>query len=313
MIVSAAAHEASLDALVAEVADPAAGLHGPGSPAWRFERDLVIFLGGGRAALLQLAHPYVAYGVHQHSRTRDDVIGRFRRTFDNVFAMSFGTLDEALTSARRVHRIHTRITGEIGEDAGAFPRGSRYHANELGGLVWVWATLVDSVVAVYAAIGEPLSAAEREAYYRGAIRFARLFGIAPGDVPASWDGFAAYLAATIASPVITVTTPARQMAGFLFGGALGHVARAVSAALLPPAVRAQFGLPYGARERALARATLAGVRAARAVTPRAAWDVPAYRDADRRLRGLPPSKWSRWVEARLVALAGRTAQAPSRS
>lgn len=309
MIVTTRAHEASLAALAAEVRDPAAGLHGPGSPAWRIERDLVIFLGGGRAALLQLAHPYVAYGVHDHSRTRDDVVGRFRRTFDNVFAMAFGTLDEALTSARRVHRIHTHITGTIGEDAGAFPRGAPYQANELAGLIWVWATLVDSVVAVYAAIGEPLDDAERDAYYRGAVRFARLFGIGPGDVPATWAGFAAYMAATIASPAITVTTPARQMAGFLFGGRVGVVARAVSAALLPPSVRAQFGLPFGRRERALATATLAAVRAARAVTPRAAWDVPAYRDAERRLRGLPPSAWSRWVEARLLALAGRTAQA----
>lgn len=309
MIVTTAALEASLAALTTEVADPAAGLHGPGSPAWRFERDLVIFLGGGRAALLQLAHPYVAYAVHEHSRTRADVLGRFQRTFANVFAMAFGTLDDALASARRVHRIHTRITGAIGEDAGAFPRGTRYAANELAGLIWVWSTLVDSVVAVYAAVGEPLTAAERDAYYRGAVRFARLFGIAPADVPASWDGFAASIAATVASPVITVTAPARELAGFLFGGTLGHVARAVSAALLPPKVRTQFALPDGRRARALAATTLAGVRAVRAVTPRSAWDVPAYRDAERRLRGLPPSAWSRWVEARLLALAGRTAQA----
>jgi uncharacterized protein (DUF2236 family) len=313
MLVSPAALEASLAALAAEVADALAGLHGPGSPAWRHERDLVIFLGGGRATLLQLAHPYVAYGIHHHSRTRDDVIGRFRRTFDNVFAMAFGTLDEALASARRVHRIHAHITGVIEEDAGAFPRGAPYAANQPAALIWVWATLVDSVVAVYAAIGEPLTAGERADYYQGATRFARLFGIAAADLPPSWDRFAAYVAATVASPVITVTTPARTMAGFLFGGRLGPVAQAVTAALLPPPVRAQFGLPFDRRERALATATLTLVRAARAVTPRSAWDVPAYRDAVRRLRGLPPSRWSRWVEARLFAHAGRTALTPTSS
>jgi uncharacterized protein (DUF2236 family) len=106
VIVSRAQLEASLAALSAEVAEPRAGLHGPGSPSWQLERDAAIFLGGGRAALLQLAHPFVAYGVHEHSRTRDDVVGRFRRTFTHVFAMAFGPLDDAVTSARRVHALH---------------------------------------------------------------------------------------------------------------------------------------------------------------------------------------------------------------
>lgn len=310
MIVSAAALEDSLAALRAEVTDPRAGLHGPGSAAWRHERDAVIFLGGGRAALLQLAHPWVAYAVHQHSRTRDDVIGRFRRTFDNVFAMAFGTLDDAVASARRVHRIHAGITGTVDEDAGAFPRGTPYHANDAASLTWVWATLVDSVVAVYEAIGEPLTAGERDAYYRGARRFARLFGLTPAMLPSTWDAFAAYVDDTAASPVITVTAPARAMAGFLFGGPLGGAARAVTAALLPAPVRAQYALPDGVAVRAAAAATIAAVRAVRKVTPAAAWDLPAYRDARRRLRGLPPSRIGKWMEARLFALAGRTAGRP---
>ncbi|MBK9030514.1 MAG: DUF2236 domain-containing protein [Myxococcales bacterium] len=310
MIVARAELEAGLAALTAEVRDPRAGLHGPGSPAWAIERDVAIFLGGGRAALLQLAHPFVAYGVHEHSRTRDDVVGRFRRTFDNVFAMAFGTLDDALFSARRVHAIHTRITGVIGEDAGAFPRGTPYHANDDAALTWVWATLVDSVVAVYAALGEPLAPAVRADYYRGAQRFARLFGIPAASLPPTWDAFAAYVAATVASPTLTVTAPARQMAGFLFGGWLGGGARLVTAALLPPPVRAQYALRFGRRERVAYAATIAGLRAARAVTPRAAWDLPAYRDAVHRVRGLPPSRYARFVETRLFALAGRTAQRP---
>lgn len=307
MIVSRDALEHSLAALVAEVADPHAGLHGPGSPAWAIERDAAIFLGGGRAALLQLAHPFVAYGVHEHSRTRADVVGRFQRTFDNVFAMAFGTLDDALRSARRVHAIHTRIVGTIGEDAGAFPRGTPYHANDAASLTWVWATLVDSVDAVYTALGAPLAPPLREQYYRGAQRFARLFGLEPARLPPDWTAFARYVAATVASPVLTVTAPARELAGFLFGGRLGGAARLLTTALLPAPVRAQYGLRFGARERVAYAATLAAVRAARAVTPRAAWDLPAYRNADHRVRGLPPSRYARWMETRLFALAGRTA------
>src|SRR3712207_7704222 len=40
-----------------------------------------LFLGAGRALLLQLAHPWVAAGISQHSTTLADPIGRFHRTF----------------------------------------------------------------------------------------------------------------------------------------------------------------------------------------------------------------------------------------
>jgi uncharacterized protein (DUF2236 family) len=310
VVVDRAQLEASLTRLTAEVADANAGIHGPGSASWQLERDAVIFLGGGRAALLQLAHPFVAYSIAEHSRTKDDVVGRFQRTFDNVFAMSFGPLDHALRSARRVHAIHTRIHGVLGEDAGAFVRGSGYHANDPDALRWVWATLVDSVIAVYDAIGEPVPMTLRDDYYRGSRRFARLFGISDDAIPATWADFARYVARTVASSTITVTAPARHIAGFLFAGRLGGATQLVTAAMLPALVRDQFGLRYRDRERAAFAAIIASVRAMRIVTPRAAWDLPAYRNAVRRLDGLAPSGWSQWLERRLFALVGTSAGRP---
>src|SRR5690349_4989279 len=115
MVVGRAELEASLARLRAEVADPRAGIHGPGSTAWRLERDALIFLGGGRAVLLQLAHPFVAQAIRDHSRTRDDVVGRFQRTFRAVFAMSFGDLEHACRAARAVHGGHARVTGVLAE------------------------------------------------------------------------------------------------------------------------------------------------------------------------------------------------------
>ena len=82
--------EAHLADLRAQVGDPHAGVFGPGSAAWTIASDVGLFVGSGRAALLQLAHPMVAYAIDQHSHTRADVLGRFQRTFDNVFAMVFG-------------------------------------------------------------------------------------------------------------------------------------------------------------------------------------------------------------------------------
>lgn len=300
--------EASLARLRADCEDPRAGIHGPGSAAWHLERDAVIFMGGGRAVLLQLAHPFVAYAIAQHSRTREDVMGRFQRTFDNVFAMSFGDLDHAFAAARRVHNIHSRITGTIDEDAGAFPAGTPYSANDVDAQRWVYATLIDTVVAVHERVRGPLPLALKEAYYRDSWSFARLFAIPDDALPPSWGAFQAYVARTLASPILTMTRPARELGGFLFGGALGGAVAAVTASLLPARLRADFGLAWGLRERALAGATMATARAATALTPQAARDLPAYRDARRRLRGLPPSKVSQWLDARLTALAGQVSR-----
>jgi uncharacterized protein (DUF2236 family) len=52
-----------------------AGLFGPGSLTWRVNREGVLLLGGGRALLLQVAHPLVAAGVAEHSNYREDPFG----------------------------------------------------------------------------------------------------------------------------------------------------------------------------------------------------------------------------------------------
>lgn len=182
MTVARADLEARLDALRAAVDDPCAGLFGPRSAVWRINREAVTFLGGGRAALLQLAHPYVAHGVDQHSTTRTDTLGRFVRTFENVFAMVYGDLDAALASARRVHTVHTHITGPLGD-------GSPYAANTPEALLWVHATLWDTSIQVYELVMRPLGDEEKAAYYEETKRFAALFGIPPEIVPPDWRAF----------------------------------------------------------------------------------------------------------------------------
>jgi uncharacterized protein (DUF2236 family) len=52
------------------VPDP--GLFGPDSVTWRIHREDALLLGGGRALIMQVAHPLVAAGVGEHSRYRED-------------------------------------------------------------------------------------------------------------------------------------------------------------------------------------------------------------------------------------------------
>jgi uncharacterized protein (DUF2236 family) len=157
----------------------------------------------------------------------------------------------------------------------------------------------------------PLPPALKEAYYRDSWSFARLFAIPDRVLPPSWGAFRAYVDRMVASNVLTVTAPAREMGGFLFGGVLGGAVAAVTASMLPARLRHDFGLRYGARERVTAGVMMAAARAATMVTPQVARDLPAFHDARRRIRGLPPSKLSRWIDTQMQALAAQVSR-PSR-
>jgi uncharacterized protein (DUF2236 family) len=300
--------EAALAELRATAGDPAHGVLGPASTAWRLAGDLVVFAGGGRAALLQLAHPFVAHAIDDHSKTRTDIAGRFQRTFRNVFAMAFGDLDDAFTAARRVHAVHARIHGVVPEAVGAYPAGTPYHANDATTLRWVHATLVDTTIAVRERLTGALSPADRDAFVRDHNRFARLFAIPVAMLPCDAAGHDAYIADMLASGRIAVAPCARDMARFLFGdgrGGLGRLVEAVTAELLPDRLAREFGLT---RRPALARAALAALGAVTRALPASATLLPAHRDARRRLVGLPPSRVAAWTERTLFGLAVRTSR-----
>lgn len=300
--------ERSLSRLREAVDEPRLGVHGPGTVSWEVNREAVLFLGGGAAALLQLAHPFVAHAVDHHSDTRRDPIGRFNRTFMNVYAMCFGDLDSAIKSARRVHNIHTRIVGELGEDAGPFRRGDTYRANDADALLWVHATLVRTSLQVYEETVRRLGADERERYYEESKRFAWLFGIPDDVLPASWRAFERYWTDIVDSDVLAVTEPAAEIGRFLMTPpnramrGFSRWYRAVTAGLLPPSLRDPFGLRFGRRERLLYRASVRVIRRGYGTLPGRLRYVPAYVEAQRRLEGQQgPDRFGRTVEKLLLS------------
>jgi uncharacterized protein (DUF2236 family) len=196
-----------------------AGVFGPDSVMWRIDREAAVFLGACRALLLQLAHPWVAAAIAQHSRTLADPIGRFHRTFNVVFTMVFGSTGQALAAARALHRRHDDISGVLTENAGAFPAGSSYSANDVAALRWVYATLIDSALVAYQLVRPPLSIVEREQYYAESRLFAALFGIPQSALPESWTGFTDYFTEMIGSDNLAVGDAARRIAAALFSGA----------------------------------------------------------------------------------------------
>jgi uncharacterized protein (DUF2236 family) len=310
MIVTREQHEASLAELAKSVHDPREGILGPRSIAWRMGGDLAIFLGGGRAALLQLAHPFVAYAVDHHSRTRADVVGRFQRTFRNVFAMVFGDLDDAFAAARRVHNVHTRIHGTLPEQIGAWAAGTTYHANDADALRWVHATLVDTTIAVRERLDGALPTALKDTYIVEMNRFAMLFGIPRDLLPDSWAAHDRYMRRMLGSSQIAVAPCAKEMATFLMGRAnshaqpsLGRFAEAVTASMLPPHLAEAFDLPRDRVSIASVKISLAAFAPFYRVLPRQFRAIPARSTASRRLAGRPPTRLASWTERQLFGLS----------
>lgn len=285
--------ERHLAKVVRAVRDPRAGLYGPGSLSWEVNRESVIMLGGGAAALLQLAHPFVAHAIDQHSLTKSDPVGRFARTFGHVFAMVFGDLDHALSSARRVHQVHVRIRGRLRENVGRYARGDRYEANDEEALLWVHATLLATALDVYERIVRRLSDEERERYYQESKLFAYLFGIPDAVLPPAYRDFARYYEGMLESDAIAVGAPAAEMRRFLFRPPtaahrpLSLWLEVFTAGLLPPKLRVQFGFPYGRVEREIFDRSIPALRLAVRMAPRRLRYFPAYIEAERRVAGKP--------------------------
>jgi uncharacterized protein (DUF2236 family) len=103
--------------------------------------------------------------VAERSRVLADPIGRFHRTFQLVFTLVFGTLQQALTAARALHARHESISGVLPEEAGPFAKGTPYYANDPRTLLWVHGTLVETALIVHDLVLPPLHQAERETYY----------------------------------------------------------------------------------------------------------------------------------------------------
>src|SRR5919108_4071395 len=91
--------------------------------AWRVGRELAMMLGGGRALLLQVAHPLVAAGVAEHSDYREDPWKRLAGTMNAVWAVVFGTRAQADRAAARVRAMHSRVNGTLAARSGPFPAG----------------------------------------------------------------------------------------------------------------------------------------------------------------------------------------------
>jgi len=224
----------------------------------RINAERLMLLAWPRAILLQIAHPLIAAGVAEHSSFRDGPLAaakRLRHVVRAMLALTFGGPEAHAATINRICALHRTVHGHLRETAGPFPAGTRYSAEDPALVLWVHATLLESVVLAYEGLIGPLGQAGRDAYCAESAWVAIALGARDEDVPRSWNGLSSVMAETYASGVIVVTDEARELASAVLSpplaalsGPLASINRLITRGLLPPAVRAQYGYTWTATD-----------------------------------------------------------------
>lgn len=149
------------------------GLFGPGSVTWPVMGDVATFVGGIRALLIQAAHPEVLAGVADHSRYREDPLGRLSRTSAYVTATAFGARPEVDRAVQIVRGAHRPIRGTSHRDR-------PYSAAMPGLAAWVHNALTDSFLTTHQVFGpSPMTRSDADRFVAEQTEVGRLLGAEP--------------------------------------------------------------------------------------------------------------------------------------
>ena len=257
------------------------------SAIWRVDREMALLLGGGRALLMQIAHPKIAAGVADHSRFLNDPLGRLKQTMETMWSIVFDDLPQARASLVRLSEVHRRVQGRV-RDAGAAFNGAAYSAQDPQLLLWVHATLVDSALVVYDRFVGPLPQELRRRYYDDSKKLAVLLGVPDAMLPATLKDFQEYVTAMVDSDAIAVGAAAAELAHAIlypppwYLKTVAPLNVLITAGLLPPKLRRAYGLHWsGGKEKAL-RLVAGSTRAALPFVPAVLRVVPQARAAEAR-------------------------------
>ena len=180
------------------------------SPLRRVAAEPIMPLTVMRILVMDVAHTKVGAGVRDHSRFRQLPIRRFWGTSDAGLRLVFGDAETARAAARQVYRFHDHVNGELGDPHAAWPEDEAYTAHDASLLLWVWATLVDSLEVTFTRWVRPFRPGEADAFYRDMRTWARFFGIPEELLPADRAAFAAYLDRMIGGPELAPTSTGRS-------------------------------------------------------------------------------------------------------
>jgi uncharacterized protein (DUF2236 family) len=176
-----------------------------------------------------------------------------------VYAVAFGTEDEADRAARQVRTVHARVSGRLRESVGRFPAGTAYSALDPELATWVHATMVENALAMYERLVGPLAPEDEEAFWQEMKAVAESFGLPARLLPRAAQDFRVYWQAMLAGDVLAVGSDARRVASAVLGVRVPpplvpvrRAIRALTVVTLAPELRALYGLRVSRQDRLLA-------------------------------------------------------------
>lgn len=247
----------------------------------------------GRALIMQVAHPVVGAGVHDHSTFRRDPWARLDATIRSLNRLVFASEERALAEGARLRTMHRAITGV--DEA-----GRAYRALDPDAYLWVHATLWDGALAMGRWFGDRLTDDERERFYQEWREVGRRLGIPASRMPDDASSFAAYIAGvvddtltrtaavddvfrTISHPRSPVPLGAARPMWDLAVAPAGHVLHLVTVGTLPAALRDRLGLNWSPLHELELHAVARSVRTGWPLVPGVLRSSPAARAATRAL------------------------------
>jgi uncharacterized protein (DUF2236 family) len=259
-----------------------AGLFGPDSVSWKVHRETSVLFGGGRALLLQAAHPLVIAGARETGFYEHDPWKRLERTLFFTYTITFGSTEDARRAADHINRVHENVHGMDPVT------GKPYSALNPDLLLWVHACLVDSALRFEQYTVGDLDEAGRQRFHEEQMLAAELLRLPRSYIPPTVAELRAYMAEVVARDLL-VTDAARAVATLLRNPPPNTPWRPVLRALsswafgtLPPQLREAYGVRWNALREALLRSQLAGLRVARPLLPRRVRVIePAVRAGER--------------------------------
>lgn len=252
--------------------------------ARRLNGERLSILSWPRAILMQMAHPLIAAGVARHSTFRGGAVTAARRAHGTISAMlslTFGSDGQRDATIAHIRGIHRRVRGTLGAGAGPFSAATIYSAEDPELLLWVHATLLDSIADFHMRVIGPLTTAELDAFCRESAPTLIALGGDRARAPSDWASLRARMDETAESGVLVVTDEGRSIAHAVLAPRLSAASapgsaihRLLTLGLLPPRLRHAYGCDWSAAQQRRFDVLMRVLRRARRLTPGAIarWD-----------------------------------------
>jgi len=208
--------------------------------------EAILIAGGGRAILLQVAHPAVGRGVAEHSDFASRPLDRLHATLTYVYAVVYGGPPERAEVRRRVNLAHAPVHADA---AG----GVAYDAYDPALQLWVAATLYETAVDLYQRVFGRLDEASADRIYQEYAQIGTVLQVPQDAWPPDRAAFRDYWDAVL--PTLRTDASTRRVARELLTArnaprwlrACMPPVRLITVALLPADVRDAYGLRLSAR------------------------------------------------------------------